>query len=268
MFTKELEQKIDAALSTLGVSVHGKRIARTLLENGPLRAKTISVLSGVRRELTYRALEELEIKTLIKKNDPPNGVSYFEMVHPELIIRKLKESAAAITDIQDSLSTNMTTLISTYNKGAGLPYVEFKEGAEGIKYLYKDVNDTRENIRLIRSPLDIKHPEIKKIVSNQIDQQVKMGIQVKLLTSFTHPSLEKSIERDIKNLVERRTIPKNLLDIPAQIIIYGEKVAITSFDGPIITTIIENKAIMETFSILFSILWNQAKTTQEMLRLS
>ena len=51
-----------------------------------------------------------------------------------------------------------------YNKGFNLPTIEFKEGLEGIKYLYADINDVGENIKLIRSPLDIQHPEIKKLV--------------------------------------------------------------------------------------------------------
>ncbi len=259
MFTKQVEKNIHDALTSLDVSPNSRKIFLVLLDKGPLRAKVAASLSGVRRELTYRAFEELEEKSLVKKVEPQNGVSYFEPIHPEMLIGKLKDSNNHIVSIQNILSSNMSSLVSSYNKGMGLPHIEFKEGAEGLSYLYNDINDVGADIKLIRSSLDIQHPEIREIISNQRQKQIKNNIHTKMVTSFTRHPIKEVLVRDKKYLIDRRMVAPKTLEIPAQIIIYGEKVAITSFEIPIVTTIIENKAIRDTFDILFTNLWDQGK---------
>jgi sugar-specific transcriptional regulator TrmB len=268
MFTKNIENNLDQALITLRISQNAQVIFKTLLSGGTLRASSAAKSAGIPRELTYRALEELEEKELIKKIEPKHGVALFQAVHPEIIIKKLKESVAHVDSVQNVLRDTMSTLVGTYNKGIGIPTVEFKEGIEGLKYLYNDIINEGQDIYLIRSPLDVQHPEIKEIIKNHREEQKKNGMHTFMITSFTNPALtlEEVIERDKKYLVERHLAPRNLLNIPAQIKIYGQKVAITSFDGQIITTIIENKAIRDTFLILFKILWSMGKPVSELIK--
>jgi sugar-specific transcriptional regulator TrmB len=261
MFTNFIENNIENALQTLGITANSQKLFKILLERGPMRASSLAKASSIRRELTYRALEELENAGLIKKIDPKNGVALFQTIHPELIVKKLKESTAHIESVQHVLETSMATLVGAYNKGVGLPAVEFKEGEEGLAYLYNDVIETGEPVKLIRSPLDVRHPDIKKMINDHRNRQIKHKIHTEMVSSVTNPKLTYAevLARDKKHLVTRHLLPRNMLQIPAQIMIYGEKVAITSFDGEIVTTIIENKAIETTFRTLFAILWNLGK---------
>jgi sugar-specific transcriptional regulator TrmB len=267
MFTKLTKENLQKALSSLDLPSNAQKVFEVLIEKGPMRAKSISSYSGVKRELTYRALQELEAAGLIKKDDPEGSVALFYAEHPETIIKKLKDSQNNIESLQKILGEHMTSLVGAYNKGIGIPTVEVKEGIEGLRYLYHDIINTRENIYLIRSPLDVQHPEIKTIIQAHRENQKKLGLKTFMITSFTNPSLtlDQVIKRDKEYLVDRHLAPRNLLNIPAQIKIYGEKVAITSFDGQVITTIIENKAIKETFKILFTILWNMGRPVSEIL---
>jgi hypothetical protein len=47
------------------------------------------------------------------------------------------------------------------------------------------------------------------------------------------------------------------LNNPAQVVIYGNKVALTSFGDCMITTIIEDPSITKTFNMLFEVLWSK-----------
>ncbi|KKU70610.1 MAG: hypothetical protein UX94_C0003G0004 [Parcubacteria group bacterium GW2011_GWA2_47_21] len=62
---------------------------------------------------------------------------------------------------------------------------------------------------------------------------------------------------DEKYLITRKIVPKDELHIPAQIIIYGEKVAITNFKEGFINVLMESKYIADTFRIMFEYMWNK-----------
>ncbi len=51
-------------------------------------------------------------------------------------------------------------------------------------------------------------------------------------------------------------IPAEKLNIPAQIILYGDKTAITNFKDSMLTVVIDSKYIHETFRKIFEYVWN------------
>jgi hypothetical protein len=55
-------------------------------------------------------------------------------------------------------------------------------------------------------------------------------------------------------------------NIPAQILLYADKVAITAFDNQLMTTIIQNQAISNTFSLMFEFVWNTLETEDKKIR--
>lgn len=77
------------------------------------------------------------------------------------------------------------------------------------------------------------------------------------------PDTFEKMRFDNERLTTRRIIPKEMLDIRAQIIIYADKVAITTYDAPFITIIIENKIIKTTFASMFEYIWEKSKEEHE-----
>lgn len=51
-------------------------------------------------------------------------------------------------------------------------------------------------------------------------------------------------------------MPAEKLNIPAQVIVYGDKVAITNFKESMITVAVESKYIAETFRLMFEYMWD------------
>ena len=48
------------------------------------------------------------------------------------------------------------------------------------------------------------------------------------------------------------------MNIPAQVIVFGDKVAITNFKESIVTVLVESKYIAETFQIMFEYMWEKS----------
>lgn len=63
--------------------------------------------------------------------------------------------------------------------------------------------------------------------------------------------------KDIINLVTRCRVTKDEFNPSAQVVLYGDKIAFTSFTDCMITTIIEDKSISQTMKIIFDELWKK-----------
>jgi sugar-specific transcriptional regulator TrmB len=228
-----------------------------------LPARKATFLAGVPRTLGYKVLGELETLGLVVKKDEPGKVAVFSAAHPlklkELAENRLNEAK----DAKNALESTLSKLISDFNTVAGQPGVRILEGLGGIAELYEDELNEQQLIRLIRSPEDDSVPELKAMVQKQIEEQKKLGISVRVIAPMTPGTPQKIISFDKERGVERRIIPLEQFAIPAQIAIYANKVALTAYEGSIITTIIENTAIRLTFEIMFEYIWRMAEPEHE-----
>lgn len=208
--------------------------------------------------MVYKVLDELCQLGLAEKNEQAGKIAVFSPSHPI----KLKDLAAnkerEAKDAQLALGSILPALTSQFNLVSGLPGVESFEGIGGLSKVYDDILQTKKDLLLFRSYLDNDHPEIDKLVNRQIKLQVANNIHTLALTPTDEDSLAEITEKDEKNLVSRRMIPRNKFELNSQIMVYGEKVAITSLGPAMISTIIDNEAISATFRTLFSYCWEKS----------
>lgn len=186
----------------------------------------------------------------------------FIPVHPlrlkEVAVDAYKKAQEAIT----AVDTIFDRMISDYNTVSGQPGVRILEGVSGMSSLYEDILNEKQNICLIRSPDDDKFPELTALVEKQIREQVRLGIKTRAITPLV-PETPETVLYDAARLVERRIIPLEKFQTPAQIVLYAHKVALTSYDQTLMTTIIENTAIAATFATLFEYIWTMATPEHE-----
>jgi hypothetical protein len=150
-------------------------------------------------------------------------------------------------------------LITDFNTAAGSPGVRILEGIAGVAELYEDQLNEAQPILLMRSPKDNDHADLDALVQRQIVEQAKLGLKVRVISPLTSTTASKVLVRDKERLVERRILPPETFPIPAEVAIYANKVALTAFKGPLITTIIENTAIRQTFELIFEYMWAAAE---------
>lgn len=251
------------ALIEGGLTAHQAKLYDALVVHGALPASRAALLAGVPRTLGYKALGELVTIGLVTKDDTPGSVAQFTAAHPfklkEVVDQRYQEAKESLLAVEGVLGK----LISDFNTSAGAPGLRILEGTAGVAELYEDILNERQPIKLIRSPEDRKHPELKPLIDKQIAEQVKLGIRAHAITPLVDGSPVEVISFDNERLVTRRIVPADELSVPAQIIIYANKVAITAYEQGIITTIIENPAIKKTFELLFDYLWKTSASDHE-----
>lgn len=244
-------------LAGAGLSKEQAEIYEILLKNGVLPARKISLLTNMKRGLCYKVIDQLLVLGLIEKID--KKVALFSPAHPQRLTEVLEKRKESIQLAEQSLNTVLGNMVSDYNMYSGRPNTRFYEGITGIENLYEDILLEKKPIKLIRSPFDDKGPELAKIVEHQLKKQVEAGIETRAITPHAPDSEVTMKLEDSVRKVSRVLLPKERLSIPAQIIIYGDKVALTSYGEFMVTTIIQNPDIKTTFDALFEILWAEGQ---------
>jgi sugar-specific transcriptional regulator TrmB len=234
----------------------------TLLSKGSITASKLALALPYSRPMVYRILDELIEIGLVQKEDASGTISTFECTHPLKLREWLAHEKTKYENKHKAVENALTDLISTYTALSGKPGVRLLQGLSGIDELYEDILNEQSPLFLIRSPYDDKFPQILERVITQIKTQVKLGITTRAITPFDNETMSELEIDDPKNLVTRKLVSIEHLDLPAQIILYADKVAITAFDTDIMTTIIQNKAIHQTFALMFEFMW-QALTDED-----
>lgn len=245
-------------LNQIGLNENQAIIYQTLIKSGHLPARNIVLKTGIKRGLVYKTLDQLLELGLIEKRDNIGTITLFFPSHPNKLKEILSKKEEDLKNIGSSFQKILAEFISSYNLFSGKPNVQFFEGIKGVEELYKDILYTKKDILLIRSTYDDKIPGFAELVKQQIKKQTAEQIKTRAITPTVRDT-NYSIKRDKENLVERRMLEREKFTIPAQIIIYGNKVGITSYSNQMITTIIEDPGISETFRVLFETVWKTGK---------
>lgn len=247
-------------LTDAGLSKEQAKIYLFLLENGLAPAKIIASKTSIGRALTYKVLEQLIGLGLAEKREDIGKVAFFFPAHP----KRLKEILAARRERTEeafqALDRSYGLLASSFNLLSGKPNIQFLEGTEGLQKVYDDILETNQRISVISSPIHHGKQEALHLIREQIIKQAAQEIATKAITPHAGEETETTtpITDDEKYLITRKIVPAEKLNIPAQVIIYGDKVAITNFKESIITVAIESKYIAETFRLMFEYMWERS----------
>ena len=257
---------IQDTLQQFGLSAPQAEVYSLLLDCGQQKAGELAKKSTLKRSSVYYVLEELQTMGLVEKQQESEGPDMFILKHPENLRSHIEERLRRVRDAEALFSSHIGELTSHFVLATGKPGVRSYDGLEGLKLVYKEINEKHDHFRLIRSFYDHDDKEITDIVEHQIRHQVEKDIESQVLTHITPRAIEYALDyREHKTTVNPHFIIDEKFQLPAQIAIYGNKVAITDFPSMLITTIIENKAIKDTFEVLFDYLWRLSDKNHEAL---
>ncbi|OHA34020.1 MAG: hypothetical protein A3A22_03695 [Candidatus Taylorbacteria bacterium RIFCSPLOWO2_01_FULL_45_34b] len=246
----------EKVLENAGLSPEQSRLYLSLLEGGLSSARHLASKTNLGRALTYKILGQLTYLKLVEKKKTYGRIALFAPTHPERLKELLHEKQKLTEQSIATLQSSFGSLSSAYNFLQGKPNVQFFEGVIGIQHVYDDILEIGKDIFVISSPINDGRQEILHLIREQIKRQVEQNIKTKAITPIaTGQPIATPIEEDEKHLITRKQVPAEKLHIPAQIIIYGDKVAITNFKETLITVLVESKYIAETFRIMFEYIW-------------
>lgn len=252
-------------LKHIGLSENEAKTYLILLKKGSLSVGEAAKATRLKRSNLYNILESLAAKGAAKKVSI-GGVVRFEASDPNRLLVLAEKQEEQIRHHKESLALVLPSLLSLYHLSSQKPSVRYYEGLEGLKRVYEDILRTGEDIRLIRSVYDNDREDLNRTVRAQVKKQVKAGIRVRMLAPLTRNTAVRLAE-DKANLINRRILPAEGFRLPAQVILYGDAVALTDLKNPdaIISTVIDNKNITETFRVIFEYMWEHAKGEHEQL---
>lgn len=244
-------------LEQIGLTGEQSKIYFCLLSIGTLKVRKIAIETKINRSLVYKVLKQLISLSLVVENVSKGSVSTFTPLHPSRLNEIVKNKENDLKSAELALHETIGKLGALFNINKDKPSIYFYEGIEGIKFLNKDILLTKMDIKLIRSPFDNNTEELDARAKRLLEERAYTGIKTKLIVPIKNTTSSITPEWDKKYHIERQRIDRKELFNSAQIIIYGNKVAFTSFGNSMITTIIEDQEISNTCSMLFDALWNK-----------
>ncbi|MEN9621585.1 MAG: hypothetical protein RLZZ67_19 [Candidatus Parcubacteria bacterium] len=247
-------------LTEAGLSKEHAVIYLHLLSSGLCSAKVIASKTNIGRTLTYKVLEQLMELELVEKNDQLGKIALFRASHP-VKIKNIVDTKKQKADLaSEGFSKSYGLLTSQYNLLAGKPNIRFLEGIDGLKEMYADILECGQDIKLFRSFLDHKNPEVTRILREHILKQAALGIKVKMVGPLRQDvSIDVLKQKDQERMVTRKTMKEGFL-MPSQVILYANKVSITDFQNLIIT-IIENQCVKDSFEKMFDYTFDSLPNT-------
>ena len=236
-------------LKKLGLTESQAKGYLALVENGRLAASELAGLIGESRTNSYAIAERLVELGLAAKI--PGGKLSYQAENParlnQLVINRQKELRAT----SQELAGVLPAMVSTYRLVSDKPGVIHLEGIDSLRLIYDDVIKTGQTVHVFPSSHDRDDPDIAAMIDAQIARQHKAGIATKaLLRQEVYESF-----RDRQNtLFEVR--PAAFTGLEAQILIYGNNIAVTTFSTGVVSTIIVSPPVAQTFLAIFNAQWN------------
>jgi len=249
---------IKKELENIGLSEKEAAVYMASLELGQSAVQKIAEQAGIKRATTYVIIESLMNKGLVSSIEKGKK-TFFVAEDPENIKRLIQKQKSEISEREEIVKDLIPELDLLFKTTGERPVVRFFEGIEGIKTIREDFKKggIKETFGILS--LDMlfkmfpKHEE--EITKHRVGQKVKSRV------IYTHSKGRVSGATDPQKLRESRFVPNELFNFEGDMSIYGDKVAITSFnkEKKPISILIEDKTISEFMRKIFELAWEGAE---------
>lgn len=239
---------IKPILRTLGLLESEIHTYLRALEYGPSTVLELTKLTGLSRQATYVAIQSLQSRGLMSSALHDKKRRY-AAEHPEKLLVYAERRQAELREYADDLKRALPEL--ELQVGGDKPMVKVFEGKEGINAIMADIQTTRHKVAEEITDVDAMFAVIDKTALRPMRTQLKkFDTKVRgLYAGVTHPSEVKT---------ERYTLPKELSGFKANVGIYGNKIALVTFEGKMHSIVIESAALTKTLHILFELAFETA----------
>ncbi len=251
-----LAPTIFAALQGFGMSAAEINVYLALLELGAQPASIVARKANLKRGHAYNVLAELSKKGVVQEFER-KGVRTFTCCRPAVLLSLLERREQDLEGIKRSLLQSLPILEGIINPLAIQPKVRFYQGIEGIKEIYEDT------LRFPKQDLyavgDFDHyfprensPELNDWMWRYCDRRAKAGIRYLGIVNkspvtdlaFARRKGQKRIFKMLRNV-----------ELPVEVNIYGDRVAIISSSKDMVGLIVEDKPTADTLRNFHQAVW-------------
>lgn len=237
-----------------GLSKKEAEIYLLALETEKPTPLSLSKQTYLPRATIYRVMEDLVEKGLMGKVKEGKHTLYVPE-DPRALVEKLRLQGAAIQNVM----TELRELATIYRNR---PTVRFFEGHEGVKRIFQDILLIDNKDLLAFSSIKELLKAVPDYYSTFMQSRIRRRINARIISPKDEEG-EKLKEAGEKEFREIKFIPdelaKKLGVIGGHVFIYGDHVALISFDSDQTSIIIENRALANVQRSLFEIAWESIK---------
>ncbi len=251
-----MEDKSLDYLRKAGFSPGESKVYLSLLELGISTSGPIVSKSGVSTSKVYKILSRL-IKKGFVSYLVKNGVRHFKAENPEKLKELFDLRQKELDSLKKGIDEILPSLISKSDLANKKSVTLVYEGIDGLKSVFDNsLKELQRGDAVYISGVTKTTEEIRNYFLHYFKKQTKIGFKVRCI--FDESARFKAKERKNK-LSEFRFLPKGMLT-PATIDTYHDK-TIFSVSNPnyILTIVIKNQEIAESFKTQFEALWKLAK---------
>jgi sugar-specific transcriptional regulator TrmB len=243
-------------LETLGLSPFASQVFIDLLGHGNSGALDISERTGIARTSVYRAIEELEMRKLVRVDG--HKTSHYRAVEYHKLDELVHEHEQRARDIQTMLPELYGFFLNLQGDPSSATSVKYYEGVEGLKQVTLNTLATKGVCRVfeistLNAFLDEEFAEFIRY------ETVKRGFTIREVTNHRRRSAFTNIAGYVDKHLQSRYIAANALPIKIETTIYNDTVVLYDYrENPFCVEIVsENLAVMQRG--LFDFVWKVAR---------
>lgn len=236
---------ISPMLKGLGFLDSEIKTYKAALEQGPQTVLDLTKKTGLSRQATYVAIETLTERGLM--SSALHGKKrLYAAEHPEKLLayarRREEEMKGQVKDLERSLPELQLQI------GGERPNVKVFEGKEGLRTLIEDMRSMKVEEMFEIADLDALYSILDL---NDLEPFRSPIREKKPVTIALYSGEPKSPLIGPKH--ERFILPPDMGKFHSNITIYGNKIAMVTFEGKMYSVIIESPALAKTLRILFKL---------------
>lgn len=242
---------ISTILHSFGFLESEVRTYLASLQNGPATVLEIVKLTHLSRQATYVVIESLTKRGLMS-SVVRGKKKYYVAEDPEKLLSYAVRKEHEMKDQMKDLETALPEL--KLKTQGDRPMVRLFEGKEGLRSMLSEILSEKvpefdEIVDLDAKRTHIPPGEMKALLGLK-----KLGTKVRAL--YTTEPFRMTISPD------SYILPEKYHGFKAGITIYGDKVALFSYEGKVYSVNIENKGIAKTLKILFELAYGNVAKAQ------
>ena len=242
--------QIEKELTKIGLSGSEIRVYMYLLQEGLSSPSQIAKGTGIARTNTYHVLQSLKEKGLIEQQKKGKRFAYIA-TDPSATLHVLEKKREAMEAI-------LPDLRALHKKQKNKPTIRFYEGFDQVRTIYEQTLDAEE----LFATGSTEH--LERISPGFIDWYRKALDKKKVIMHDmpAHTAREKTgheLKEALGGLYSMRFLPEKYAEIPTDLLIWDDTVALIALEEPIFGTVLTNKHLADTFRMLFKMAWTSAE---------
>ncbi|MEI6425904.1 MAG: helix-turn-helix domain-containing protein [Candidatus Absconditabacteria bacterium] len=235
-------------LQNYGFSEKEAKVYLTALELGSSPASTIARRSEIKRVTVYTILEDLKKKG-VSSDTNKGDVKYYSVISPDTLLRQLEQK-------YESFKAKVPELLALADTFGNKPKIQFFEGFEGMKKMYDDQLSSKTDLKAFMGRHELNEKLSEYLMHIFIPNRVKNKVLAKVILSNSPENKSYHKKSDKLLLKESILIEDTIFNIPDELLIYDNKVAIALYtDHDMCGIIIHSDKFFLTMQSIFDLIW-------------